>query len=171
MPQNNVDAFKDIESELDLAKLMLDSVINDKQPQLTFSYYIANLCSAIYRLSMKLGLPEIFVTIREKSVLVPITINNEKKELLTVGTTTDEVVAAYRYAKNYFQNLCDFARYKCRENMVTQDLEYIDSGDQFQKIREDKVIERLHRNEISKILKGGPPPSFAVGLGNSQKII
>lgn len=153
IPQINEEAFKEIERELSTARWQLHSIIQEVNPQLTYSFYIANFCSTIYRLSEKLGLPEIFNDLAQNSVLVPIVLDGkEKMELLTVGKTTDEAVAAYRYAKGYFQNLCDFAG---RELKITEDeaLKYIDIGGKFRTIKEEKVIERLHQNEIIQALK------------------
>ena len=147
VPQINTEAFEDIERELSSARWQLDSIIRDVNPQLTYSFYIANFCSTIYRLSEKLGLPEIYVELAERSILVPTRLNGkEEMELLTVGKTTDEAVAAYRYAKSYYHNLCDFAG---KEPVHAEDdnLKYIEMGGRFRKIKEEKVIERLHKNE------------------------
>lgn len=152
IPLVNEDAFEDIERELSSARWQLDAVIRDKNPQLTYSFYIANFCSTIYRLSQKLGLPEIYVELAQNSLLVPTVLNGDKKmELLTVGTTTNEAVAAFRYAKDYFANLCDFAG---RESKALDDDEliYIDMGGKFRTIKTEKVIERLHKNEIQQAI-------------------
>lgn len=152
VPLINEGAFKDIESELSSARWQLDSIIRDVNPQLTYSFYIANFCSTIYRLSEKLGLPEIYVELAQKSLLVPTKLNcREQMELLTVGKTTDEAVAAYRYAKGCFHNLCDFAG---REHEAVEDdeLKYIDTGGKFRTIKAEKVIERLHQNEIPQAI-------------------
>lgn len=153
IPQINEEAFKDIESELSSARRQLDSIIRDVNPKLTYSFYIANFCSTIYRLSQKLGLPEIYVELAQSSVLVPTKLDGkEEMELLTVGKTTDEAVAAYRYAKGYFHNLCDFAG---REPDITEDeeLKYIDMGVKFRAIKKEKVIEILHKNEIRQAIE------------------
>lgn len=148
VPLINEDAFKDIEGELSSARWQLDAIIRDKNPQLTYSFYIANFCSTIYRLSEKLGLPEIYVELAQNSLLVPTKLDGgEQMELLTVGKTTDEAVAAYRYAKGYFHNLCDFAG---REQGAVEndELKYIDAGVKFRTINAERIIERLHQNEI-----------------------
>ncbi|WP_024851578.1 hypothetical protein [Hydrogenovibrio kuenenii] len=148
-PLINEDLFKDIEDELRSARWQLDAVIRDVNPKMTYNFYIANFCSTIYRLGSKLGLPEINVELAQKSTLVPVMLDGETEEmeLLTVGKTTDEAVAAYRYAKGFFQNLCDFAG---RELQLeeSEELKYIDVGGKFRTIRKEKVIERLHQNEI-----------------------
>ena len=153
VPQINIDAFEDIERELSSARWQLDSIIRDVNPQLTYSFYIANFCSTIFRLSEKLGLPEIYVELAERSILVPTKLEGkEEMELLTVGKTTDEAVAAYRYAKSYYHNLCDFAG---KEPVHAEDdnLKYIEMGGKFRKVRGEKVIERLHKNEIQQAIQ------------------
>ncbi|MEL7561382.1 hypothetical protein [Stutzerimonas chloritidismutans] len=152
VPLINEGAFKDIEGELSSARWQLDAIIRDKNPQLTYSFYIANFCSTIYRLSEKLGLPEIYVELAQNSLLVPTKLDGrEQMELLTVGKTTDEAVAAYRYAKGYFHNLCDFAG---REQVVVEDdeLKYIDAGGKFRTINTERIIEKLHQNEIQQAI-------------------
>lgn len=154
VPFINDNAFKDIERELFSARWQLDSIIKDKNPEMTDSLYLANFCSTMYRLSGKLGLPEIYVDLAQRSKLVPITLTSkEKMEVLTVGTTTDEAVAAYRYAKGYFHNLCDFAG---REYEATDsnDLKYIDEGCKYRTIKSEMVIERLHENYTQEYNKG-----------------
>ncbi|BCS94545.1 hypothetical protein DSLASN_01770 [Desulfoluna limicola] len=153
IPLINEEAFKDIESELTSARWQLDSIIRDVNPKITYSFYITKFCSTIYRLSQKLGLPEIYIALAQNSVLVPTKLDGkEEMELLTVGKTTDEAVAAYRYAKGYFHNLCDFAG---REPEITEDEEfkYIEMGGKFRTIKKDKVIERLHENEIKQAVE------------------
>lgn len=150
-PSTNESAFLDIESEIKSARWHLHAVIQDTNPMLTFDLYLANLCSAIYHLSFKLGLPEIYVTLAEKSTLVPVNIPNEgSKELLTIGKSTDEIVAAYRYTRGYYENLCDFAG---RESIkFDTDQEYIDFGDAY---KSSTVIERLHETIIKGLVSQG----------------
>ncbi|MDP5137931.1 hypothetical protein ORJ04_18425 [Rheinheimera baltica] len=152
IPLINQEAFEDVESELSTARWELDSIILDVNPQLTYDLYIANFCSTIYRLSQKLGLPEIYVELAENSVLVPTKLDGKEEiKLLTVGKTTDEAVAAYRYAKGYFHNLCDFAgREPDREK--DEEFKYLEMGGKFRTVKEEKVIERLHENEIKQAL-------------------
>lgn len=150
-PVPNEGSFKDIESELSFARRQLDAVITDKSPTQTYDFYIANLCSTIYRLSEKLGLPEIYETLAEKSILVPVVFKGNRKELLTVGTTTEEIVSAYRYAKGYYENLCDFAGRES-EKVEDESLKYIDTGRKFRSIKEVSVIENLHQTKIKEVI-------------------
>lgn len=150
-PVPNEGSFKDIESELSSARLQLDAVITDKNPKFTYDFYINNLCSTIYRLSEKLGLPEIYEILADKSILVPVVLKEGRKEMLTVGTTTDEIVYAYRYAKGYYENLCDFAGRES-EKFEDESLKYIDTGRKFRSIKEENVIENLHKTKIKEVI-------------------
>lgn len=155
IPNINEIVFKDIESELISARWQLDKILRDINPNITYDLYIANFCSTIYRLSEKLGLPEIYRELAEKSLLVPVVLDGkEEMKLLTVGKTTAEAVAAYRYAKDYFHNLCDFAGrgQEAIEFIGDDDLKYIDIGGKFLTINSEKVIERLHENEIKEAI-------------------
>lgn len=153
IPLVNQEAFEDIERELSSARWQLDAVIRDVNPRSTYSFYIANFCSTIYRLSQKLGLPEIYVELAEKSTLVPTKLDGkEDVELLTVGKTTDEAVAAYRYAKGYFHNLCDFAGRE-PDHKENEEFKYLEMGGKFRTVKEQKVIERLNDNEIKQALE------------------
>ncbi|GGY93187.1 hypothetical protein GCM10007169_07820 [Shewanella fodinae] len=153
VPQLNINAFEDIERELSSARWELDLIIRDAKPEFTYSFYIVTFCSTIYRLSEKLGLPEIYVELAERSILVPTKLQGkEEMELLTVGKTTDEAVAAYRYAKSYYHNLCDFSG-KEPVHEENDNLKYIEMGGKFRKVKDEKVIERLHKNEIQQAIQ------------------
>lgn len=112
-----------------------------------------NFSFTIYRLSQKLGLPEIYEELSEKSTLVPTRLGDKEAiELLTVGKTTDEAVAAYRYAKGYFHNLCDFAGWES-DHKENEEFKYLEMGGKFRAAKDQKVIERLHDNEIKQAIE------------------
>tara|TARA_R110002110_G_scaffold383611_1_gene595089 strand:- start:147 stop:488 length:342 start_codon:yes stop_codon:yes gene_type:complete len=102
--------------------------------------------------SHALGLPEIYKDIAEKSILIEVDVKgNGKEEYLSVGKTTDDLVAAYRYASDYFRNLCDFSGHPIEE--VEEEFKYIETGGKFRTINVPGVVEELHRYEISKFIK------------------
>ena len=153
-PQVNEAAFKEIEGKLESARWQIHAVITDANPELTYSFYVANLCSEIYRLSMSLGLTEIYIELAQKSILVPITLDKHGfKELITVGTTTTELIAAYRYAQSFFNNLCDFAGVEAVNPHKDNNYRYMFEGKSYQTIKTPPVIERLHANEIQQALE------------------
>ena len=152
-PSPNVAAFKDVESELSTAQWGIDVTLRDVNKPMTLSFYL-NACSAIFRLSEKLGIPEIYIELAEKGVLVPVKIANQPslESILTVGTTTDELVAAYRIARSFYLNLCDFA---CVTPNVDahKDRNYIDTGGRYSKVNDYLSVERLHETVIKIALE------------------
>lgn len=158
-PAINEAAFKEIQRDLDHARWTIDKVVRDSNPEMTFSFYIANACSAIYNLAFKLGLTEIYIELAEKSVLVPITLEDGPKELLTVGTSTAELLAAYRYAHSFFDNLCDFATYEASKT-PNKHYTYILEGGGYKIIKTSLVVERLHSEDIPRITRESNNRSF-----------
>lgn len=150
LPLPNYAAFKDIESELSSARWGIDVVIRGVNKPMSLSFYL-NACSAIYRLSEKLGIPEIYIGLAEKGVLVPAKLEKqpELESILTVGTTTDELVAAFRIAKSFYLNLCDFA---CVTPNIDPDerRKYVDTGGRYSRMNDYLAIERLHEVEIKE---------------------
>ena len=146
--------FEDIERDLHSARFEIDSVIRDVNPDLTFDPYLT-ACNTIYRLSIKLGLPELYLTLAEKSLLVPVNVTGEGiQNVLTVGTTTDELVAAYRYARDFFQNLCDFSGYKPKNLTDDQYQNILQSGGQYKTLRTPLFVERIHGTKIKELIEG-----------------
>ena len=153
LPKIYEDAFKDIESELASARWAIDATLRDVNKEMTLSFYL-NACSAIYRLSEKLGIPEIYIELAEKGALVPAKLERqpELESILTVGTTTDELVAAYRIAKSFYLNLCDFSGFS--PDVDAEEYEkYIDVGGRYARINKYLTVERLHENEIKRAIE------------------
>ncbi|MBD1576924.1 hypothetical protein HC723_10835 [Vibrio sp. S11_S32] len=153
LPSPNVGVFKDIESELSTAQMRIDKTLRDVNKPMTLSSYLY-ACSAIFSLSEKLGIPEIYIELAEKGVLVPAKIEKqpELESILTVGTTTDELVAAYRIARSFYLNLCDFACITPSIN-TPEKRKYIDTGGRYAKVIDYLSVERLHETEIKKALE------------------
>lgn len=149
IPEINIEMFNQIESSLQSARFQIDYVLKNKQPDKAFSMYMLNACVTIHRLSQALGLPEIYIELADKSILIEVERKGKSKEqYLSVGTTTDDLVAAYRYSSNYFLNLCDFSGRP--EQEIEEEYMYIETGGKFRTMNTPSVIEELHKNEISK---------------------
>lgn len=150
VPEVNAEMFKSVENSLASARWEIDSVLRNKDPDKAFSHYLLNACVTMHHLSICLGLPEIYRDLADRSVLLEVEVNGSGKEkFLSVGTTTDDLVAAYRYANDYFTNLCDFAGHSKRK--TEEEHKYIDTGGKFRTIKVPGVIEQLHANEIRKL--------------------
>jgi hypothetical protein len=150
VPEVNADMFSDIESSLASARWEIDAVLRNKNPDNVFSFYLLNACVTIHYLSRCLGLPEIYHELADRSVLLEVEVKGKGKEkYLSVGTTTDDLVAAYRYANDYFKNLCDFSGHSKKESK--EEYKYIETGGKFRTMNVPGVIEKLHANEIRKL--------------------
>ncbi|WP_421557895.1 hypothetical protein [Pseudomonas canadensis] len=147
-PLANNAAFKEVESNIEGALWKIHAVLKDSNPEMTYDLYIANLCSEIYRLALTLGLTEIHITLAENSTLVPATINGEPKMLRTVGTTSTELVASFRYIFSFFHNLCDFAGVDPMDFRKDPNYRYIFEGNSYKTTTIPPVIERLHAEDI-----------------------
>lgn len=152
IPELNKELFEHIESTLDSARMEIDAVLRSNDPESAFDQYLLSACVTIHYLSGKLALREIYQSAASKGVLLKLNMSGEgQQEYLSVGTTTDELVASYRYAHDYFQNLCDFAGYTMKP--TPDKYKYIQTGGKFRTINTPKVIEQLHVNKISRLLK------------------
>tara|TARA_R110002072_G_scaffold226613_6_gene383567 strand:+ start:641 stop:1573 length:933 start_codon:yes stop_codon:yes gene_type:complete len=152
VPEINLEMFNQVERALQSTRFQIDYVLKNKKPENVFSMYMLNACVTIHWLSRALGLPEIYKDIAEKSILIEVNVKgNGKEEYLSVGKTTDDLVAAYRYANDYFRNLCDFSGHSIED--VEEEFKYIETGGKFRTINVPGVVEELHRNEISKFIK------------------
>lgn len=150
VPEVNTEMFNSIESSLASARCQIDIVLRNKSPDNVFSFYLLNACVTIHHLSECLGLPEIYNELADRSVLLEVEVKGKGNEkYLSVGTTTDDLVAAYRYANDYFRNLCDFAGYSKKE--AEEEYKYIETGGKFKTMNVPGVIEQLHANEIRKL--------------------
>ncbi|MBN3495864.1 hypothetical protein [Vibrio neptunius] len=152
VPEINLDMFKSLEQTLSSARFQIDSVLTNKDPNSAFNFYMLNACVTIHYLSHTLGLKEIYGDLASRGVLLELDVKGKgKHEFLSVGTTTDDLVAAYRYAHDYYLNLCDFAGYV--PEPIEEKYKYITTGGKFSTISTPKVIEQLHKNEIANLLK------------------
>lgn len=150
IPEINTDMFGRIESSLASARWQIDSVLKNKTPENVFALYLLNACVTIHYLSHCLGLPEIYTELAGKGILLEIDAQGKGKEkYLSIGTTTDDLVAAYRYSNDYFKNLCDFAGYEKAE--AEDEHKYIETGGKFRTMNVPGIIEELHANEINKL--------------------
>ena len=151
IPEVNTDMFSSIERLLGTARWQIDYILKNKDPDKVFSLYLLNACVTIHNLSYTLGLPEIYNELAAKGIYLDIEVEGKGQEkYLSIGTTTDDLVAAYRYSNDYFKNLCDFAGYEKAE--VKEEHQYIETGGKFRTINVPGTIEMLHANEISKLV-------------------
>ncbi|MGC0841613.1 hypothetical protein [Pantoea agglomerans] len=149
VPSINEALFIEVEYKLRSARSYLVSVLENRNPDLTFSTYIASFGGVIFELSQNLGLPEV-AELMSSNRRVPFMLDNKRLQLETVGISTDEAIATFKLIENFFHNLCDFANYT--SPYFIEDESKIEYNNALRKIRdipkEDRVIEKLRQNEI-----------------------
>ncbi|QFG28474.1 hypothetical protein F6476_04335 [Pseudomonas umsongensis] len=110
VPEINEPVFKQLEDNLSSARMYLHMVIcGHIETDRLDSIYILNLCSNIQFLITILNLRTDLQPILARSEFIPILINGRLEKIQTIGRTATDIVAAYRYARAYYRNLCDFA--------------------------------------------------------------
>lgn len=160
-PQDGVPVIKessfiDVEMSLSSVRIHLIAILGDRDPDSTYSRYLVNFGPGIYRLSQMLGLPEV-VDLMSSNPRVPCVVKKEVIQVETVGVTTDEAISAFNLIENFFHNLCDFANYSSPYFSDTKQMELMNEA--MKKIEgvhvSDRVIEKLHDNEIFQALNNG----------------
>jgi hypothetical protein len=144
-PISNELYFKTVTHELNSAFTLLNIVVKCDNLNDAYNFYVLNLCPAIYQLSHRLGLPEI-MDYTDRSVIIEEEINGDSQRFITVGTTTEDVLAACRYAHGFFMNLCDFASYEFPG--INDHCNYLLAGDSYKQYQSESLIEILHRDVI-----------------------
>lgn len=128
VPKRNDAYFRDIDSGFSSAAMFMDIVFSKEYSDFVFDAYLGNACVSIHAISHLLGLPEIYRELAGESLLVepPPQQGEEVVKYLTVGTKSDDIVAAFRYARDFYVNLAEFYGYKVPE--LPQHLQYIGTG-------------------------------------------
>lgn len=113
-PEIDKEFFINIETSLLTFEKHLDEAIKGKKDKENLVYnYLLTACPRLFYVSIALGLYEIYETLADKNPLIPIHLEsyppNEARLHGTLGTTTKQAVAAYRYVCDYYEILCKYA--------------------------------------------------------------
>ena len=128
IPKRNEGYFKEIDAGFQSAATYLNALFNDEYSEIAFNIYLCNACVSVHKISNLLGLPEIYRGVAANSLLIepPRQADQEIIRYLTVGTTAAEIVAAFRYARDFYVNLGAFYCYEVPE--LATHLNYLGSG-------------------------------------------
>ncbi|MGC1037641.1 hypothetical protein WKH27_02460 [Pantoea agglomerans] len=158
-PQPNQVAFASVERDINSLFYFLDGIIKNINKEITYDLYVANYCPQLYRVSLILGIVEVFEAYKDRSIeSLP---QKDGVTYRTVGFSTEDSVAALRYVYDFFKNLCDFAGYNNDGRPLDKDYYYLISGEKYKEIR-PQVIERItHEMDMDRV----------AGLDSNNKII
>ncbi|PPS39432.1 hypothetical protein B0F86_18955 [Pseudomonas syringae] len=147
-PSVNNGLFWEVESKLMLAAKLLRPVLEVgwvSDPK-ALDFYL-NACSAIYIVAQHLGIKKIYHDLVQEGV----TVKYEGSDMVSLGVTTADVLASIRFAREFLNNLCDYAgRVRMK---VPNDLEVV-----FYKTElylEKKSVEFLHSDPIYNLILDG----------------
>ncbi|CAA0123343.1 Uncharacterised protein [BD1-7 clade bacterium] len=155
MPTINNQEFEDLDTIISSARNEIHQLINSNHPPSVsrYDWYMLNTCVTIHHLLMRLGLTDLTDRLSERSVLVEEMVNSSKEQYLSVGNSTDDLVAAYRYINDVFDYISDFSGYTRKETPDTES--YLNTGGKFRKISDPGIVEQIHNEDINaeKVLK------------------
>ncbi|MEH6397704.1 hypothetical protein [Pantoea sp. Haah2121] len=145
-PTVKKDRFEEVDKLLETTRGMLISILDNVNPQVSFGLYIEIFCRDVMRLAHMLGLQEV-IDLCMSSPRYPCVIKGVRYNLESVGSTSDEAIAAFKCIENFYNNLRDFAYYKSP---------YFDNKKEARRLidsvrnkLEQNTIEKLHRNIIA----------------------
>lgn len=110
-------------------------------------------CKHIYLVAQSLHIREVTFGLVSRGVMIKSSSCPEHGwDLLTIGTTTAEVLAAIRYVKNYYDNLCDFAGVPRMK--ISEEYDVVFRGGQ-RLLAGELLIENLHMFDIQQMVEDG----------------
>jgi hypothetical protein len=112
-----------------------------------------NACRDIFLAAESLHVSAVHKTLVSRGVMIKTgAVSQPGYDMLTMGTTTLEALAAIRIVKSYYDSLCDFAGVARWE--IPKGHEIVFKGGQ-RILDGELVIERLHEVEIAELVMGG----------------
>ncbi|MGN2381265.1 hypothetical protein [Pseudomonas juntendi] len=128
VPNRDEGYFKQIDSAFSSASTYLNILFKDPYSDWVFNVYLLNACVSIHAIARLLGLPEIYRDMAGDSLLVelPPKSGKDAEQYLTVGVRAADILAAFRYSRDFYVNLAAFYGYEYPA--LPDHLKYLDSG-------------------------------------------
>lgn len=155
LPKTDVDSFESVKGQIISGAKFLKTVLipgGVSSPFTTLDAYL-QACKSICLAATSLHIPQITrglvsrgVSIRSAECEPP------SYDLITLGISTLDSLAAIRFTKSFYDNLCDFAGYP--RLVIPEYLEVVFHGGQ-SILNGDLEIERLHDSEIAHLIEIG----------------
>ncbi len=124
-----MDLINSLIDRIDYARQMLDEVLRDSAPQNTYHSYV-QFVKTIYNIAIELGIREIKDELQSKGLnICGINKCGEFEITTSLGNTTTEAIAAYRYCKSYLLTILHFiGNPDTIDLLYLQDIDYIDTN-------------------------------------------
>ncbi|WP_146051571.1 hypothetical protein [Pseudomonas hunanensis] len=128
VPKRSEGYFHQIDAAFSSAATFMHIVFTHQYSEKVFNIYLCNACVSMHAVSNLLGLPEIYRDMAANSLLVepPTQPGKEVEKYLTVGVKASDIVAAFRYARDFYVNLAAFYGYEHPD--LPEDVKYLGTG-------------------------------------------
>lgn len=152
IPEIREDVFEDLEGDLIAARKFIHMALTlESSDERLVSCYLLNACNMLHVLIRKLNLTDAYHELEARSELVLVNVVNEgAQRVLTVGNSTCDMVAVYRYARAYFRNLCDFAG-RAFDLGDSRLYDYFETEGEFVRMKDQGNVEYIHEHVIPKL--------------------
>lgn len=148
VPEVNEQMFNEVEQHLASARTFLAMVITgDIDANRLDEIYILNLCSHIHFLINLFNISPDLEPVLSRSEFIPVIINGKMEKIRTIGRTSTDIVATYRYARAFYRNLCDFAGRDPNEHNIEQYF-YFEIYSKYRTIKSPENIETIFNRYI-----------------------
>lgn len=150
-PRANTEFYEELDSLFSSAAKFLHMVINYDYDDTHATYYLCHACTSIYQIADKLGLREIYLELASNSYQItfpPSPTQPRGMQLVTLGTTSKEAIAALRYARDFYISLCGFSGVKYGE--IWKPFRYLTEGGQAFTKPGYGNVEKIFSNEIAQ---------------------
>lgn len=150
-PSANMEFYEEIDSLFSSASKFLHMVINYEYDLTHATSYLFHVCTSIHQIADKLGLREIYLELAADSYQItipPSSTHSKATQLVTLGTTSKEAIAAFRYARDFYISLCGFSGVKYGE--IWQPFQYLTEGGQVFTKPGYGNVEKIFLNEIEQ---------------------
>ena len=149
-PTSKTGTFELYSGKLTFVAMMLDGVIRGKNDDEAFNCYL-QACNDILWIAGMLGVREVSEKMVESGATFSVNLTSGQMMVATVGTSTVEILASYRYLRNYYNNICSFA--SIGKHKLDDAFHYLIRGGNSLLRGPDLVIERLHRTVIKDYMR------------------
>lgn len=153
-PQANAAVFEGVGRNISAGAMFLTGALEPSEvSHMSALDCYLNACNDIYLAAQSLHVRDVARGLVSRGVMIKSGDASQiGYDMITMGTTTIEALAAFRIVKSYFDNLCDFAG--VARLVIPKAHEIVFHGGQ-RLLDGELVIERLHEVEIADFIAAG----------------
>jgi len=153
-PQVNNASFEEVERYISTGAKFLKRILEPSvEGDISALDCYLDACKDIFLAAQALHVRDVNITLVSRGVMVKTdSVSQEGYDMITMGTTTLEALAAIRIVKSYYDNLCDFAG--VARWATPEAYEIVFKGGR-RILDGELIIENLHEVEIAELVASG----------------